>query len=249
MFYRLLIAGTIFFWVLMNGALLRLWINPADRRFLSIPPEHVMQLAFQHEKKSNLNVYQGTRHIGYLLLSPQRGASGLYVLHFKGNLLLELPFMSQQPYSFEGKAWFDKELNTQRIATTIDIPLPKVGVELDIDLGKKVARCLIQQNIAPAVETRLPLNQYGVNQILDALGIDPAVVQQITVSAKHAAGSSTSITLSAHKAAVKIQDGETQGYHMVLRQSTSPVVEADVTQLGEIVSLKSVFGLQLERQN
>jgi len=249
MLYRLLIAGTIFFWIVMNGALLRLWIDPGERQFLSVPPDHIARQAFLHQKKSNLNVFQSNRHIGYLVLEPRQVDSNRYLLGFKGNLLLELPFMPQQPYSFEGKAWFDEAFNTHRVKMTIDIPLPKVGVDLDLDLDEKVAHCLVQQNVAPAVETRLPLNQYGLNQILDALGIDPAVVQQITVSARHAAGSNTSLTLSAHKANLHIQDGETQGYHLVLRQSTSPVVEADVTLLGEIVHLKSVFGIQLERQN
>lgn len=249
MLYRLLIAGTIFFWILMNGALLRLWIDPSERQFLSVPPEHIARQAFLHEKKSSLNVFQSNKHIGYLLLEPGRGAEDPYRLGFKGNLLLELPFMPQQPYSFEGKAWFDEQFNARRIKMTIDIPLPKVGVELELDLEESVAHCLVQQNIAPAFETRLPLNQYGLNQILDALGIDPAVVQQITVSARHAAGSSTRLSVSAHKANLRIQDGETQGYHLVLRQSTSPVVEADVTLLGEVVHLKSVFGIQLERQD
>lgn len=247
MLYRLLIVVIISFWVLMNGTLLRLWLDPTSSKLLTVPIEHIAKQAFEFEKTTDLTVYQGNKSIGRVALSPRSfNSEGLCKLEFNGNLFLELPFISQQPYAWRGKSTLDRQFALQTLDLEINITFPKTVILVNIDLPNKKATWSLEQGEEPRVENTLPLDKTGFAAVLTALGIDPGILSQVAQSAQHAAGANANFLLQAQKTEIRIHDAPVQAYRVTLTQGGStPLLESDITLLGQIVSIKTAFGIQL----
>jgi hypothetical protein len=243
MFQRLFIAGIVFFWMLMTGALMQLWVNPATSEILSVPVVHVARQLFLHEQPSNLAVFQTGRRIGSLTLQPRRfDANGIGVVDFTGNILVALPFMAEQAFSWRGTVEMNRSFALQKLKLHIDALGPKITTELDIDPIANRATYTLQQEGEEPVENSLTLDQKGMEAGLEALGIDPSIFKQITLSAKSAADSNGPITFTARQSETQIQGERVQTYRVSGKQSTSPMIEADISHFGQILGVKTIFG-------
>ncbi len=243
MFQRLLIAGVVFFWLLMTGALVQLWVNPATSEILAVPVVHVVRQMFTHEQTSNLAVFQGNKRIGALSLQPRRfDSDGICMVDFTGNILVELPFMAEQPFSWRGTAEMDRSFALRNLKVHIDALGPKISTDIEIDPGQNKAIYTIRHEDEDPVETTLTLDRKGAQDALEGLGLDPSILTQVALSAKSAADSSGSLTFTARQSETQIQGERVQTYRLSARQSSSPMVEADISHLGQILSIKTIFG-------
>jgi len=241
--HRLFIAGVVFFWLLMTGTLVQLWINPASSEILTVPVVHVFRQMFQHEQASNLAVFQGTKRIGTMTLQPRQFDSNqVCMIDFSGNVLVALPFMQEQPYSWRGTAEMSRAFGLRRLNVCIDALGPKINTEIEIDVLRNLAVCSVQQNGQEAVKTEITLDRKGAEEALESLGIDPAILTQVALSAKSAAQSNAPPFLTARRSETLIQGERVQTYRVTVQQSNSPMVEADISQLGQILGIRTIFG-------
>jgi len=247
MLYRLLVVGIVLFWVSMNAALVKLWLAPSATPLSAVPVRHIVKQAFVNETFSRLSVIQNGRKIGQILLRPYGlNEEQVYSLAFYGNLFLELPFISQQPYNWRGLATFDPRMEIQTLDVEIRISFPHTHITLQIDFPNKEAFWSLQQGSEPPLEETLTLNKEGFSTVLTALGIDPVVLGQIAQSAQHAAAINSSFHLHAQKGEVSHGKNRFEGYRIKLTQGGStPLVEGEVSPVGQILAIRSAFGIQL----
>jgi len=147
MLRRLTIAGIVFFWMLMNGALVKLWLYPQSSEILTVPVGHVSKLLFLHEQPSALKIYQNDRNAGNLLIQPKRDdAAGLRIVGFSGNLLLKLPLLDEQSFGWQGTATMDRAFALQHLTVTIDTHDPATSTKLEIDPPRRIAHYAVSRN-------------------------------------------------------------------------------------------------------
>lgn len=252
MLYRAIIAiAIIAFWLSMNSALVRLWLAPSATQLSAVPITHIVKQALANETVSQLSVIQNGRKIGHITLRPyDLNEKQLYQLAFYGNLFLELPFISQQPYTWRGYATFTPQFAINSLDLEIQIAFPKTHLIIEIDFPHNSAYWSLEQGSEPPVEERLALSKEGFSSVLTALGIDPVVLGQIAQSAQHAAAVNTSFHLTAQKDELVVGENRFQGYRLKLTQGGStPLVEGEVSPVGQILSIKSAFGLQLQQDD
>ncbi len=248
MFTRLLVIGVLVFWFVMNGALLRLWISPGASDILSIPIEHVGKQVFTHEQMSDLSIYQGNRPVGSLTLQPRRFDSrGMYLVDFSGNLLLILPFMEQQPFSWHGSLEMDQEFKIRHFRIHLDARLPRMAIDLDIDPIGGEATYTIGQDGQEPHSGKVPLNEEGLKALITEVGLDPQVVQTL-ISGMQGGSSASGVALETRQAQIEIHGERVQAFNIKLRQETTTLLEVDISQLGQILSVKTAFGYTLAPQ-
>ncbi len=245
MFQRLLIIGIVGFWLAMTGALVQLWINPAGNDLMSVPVEHVVRQMFHHEQASNLSVMQNGRRIGSLMLQPRRfDENGIGVVDFSGSLMLELPFMTEQPFSWRGTAEVNRDFALRLFRVRIDAHGPKIGTDIEIYPAEKKIVYRIGHHGEDPYESTIPLGAAGAREALESFGIDPAILKQIPMGAS--GKDDPGMMIMARRAEIEIQGERAQTFRIMGRKGDTLLFEADVSNLGQILGLKSAFGFGLQ---
>ena len=254
MFQRLLIIGIIGFWLVMTGALVHLWINPVNHDLLSIPVDHVARQMFHHEQASNLSIMRGNRRVGSLMLQPRRfDDQGVGVVDFSGSLMLELPFMSEQPFSWRGTAELDREFRLKFLRIRIDAHGPKIGTDIELYPEERKVVYRIGNHGEDPYESTLPLSPAGAREALESFGIDPIILSQIPLGGIGAAATEKSresdLQITARRSEIDIQGERAQTFSITIRRSELNLMEVDISNLGQILSLKTAFGFGLQPEH
>ncbi|HWL51433.1 MAG TPA: hypothetical protein VNQ90_03305, partial [Chthoniobacteraceae bacterium] len=79
------------------------------------------------------------------------------------------------------------------------------------------------------------------------VGLDPQVVQAL-LSGMQGGSSASGVSLETRQAQIEIHGERVQAFKVQLRQESTTLVEADISQLGQILSLKTAFGYTLSPQ-
>lgn len=246
MIQRLFIIGIVAFWLTMTSALLHLWVNPVNHDLLSLPVTHVARQMFHHEQASNLSIIQNGRRVGSLMLQPRRfDDQGRGMIDFSGSLMLELPFMSEQPFSWRGTAEMDSDFALRHLRVRIDAHGPKITTDIELLPDEKKVIYRIGHHGEEPYESVLPLTSSGAREALESFGVDPSILNQIPTGL--AAGSTTEnrTELTARRSEIEIQGERAQTFRVTARRSEMILMEADVSNLGQILSVKSAFGVSL----
>ena len=245
MLRRLTIAGIVFFWLLMNGALLNLWLYPESTEILTVPVAYVSKLLFLCEQPSALTIYQNNRRAGDVRLQLRRDDSaGLRLVAFSGDLLLQLPLLEQQDFRWTGEATLDRTFALRRLKVCITTRAPELSTELDVDPPHKTASYTLSRNGTTLSRKTLTLDENAARSILKDLGINPDLVAQIGTAAAPGEFSCT-----AHQSEVKIGGEHLAAFHVILRQSSTPMLEADISQLGQVLGIQTAIGFSLIPEN
>mgnify|MGYP000859369838 CR=1 FL=1 len=243
---RLAIVLIISFWLLMNAALLRLWIDPDRSEILTIPVEHVVKQVFLHEQTSNLVILQGQQRVGALTLQPRRfPLDGSHLVDFSGNLLLQIPFVGQQPFSWRGTLEMDAAYAVRSFRVHIDSRSPAVVTEIEIRPGTQEAFYSVQYEQEAPLTSTIPLTQEGITQALQAFGLDVTLLEQVIGSIRQNSLTGNPPATTARQAQIRIHGERIQAFQISVTQGGNPILEADISQIGQVLGLKTSLGFNL----
>ena len=249
---RLSIAGIVLFWILMNTALVRVWLYPETSEILTLPPVHVLKEVFLHEQTSSLAIYQDGKAVGGITLRPRRDdPNGLRIVEFTGKVLLKLPFLDQQPFSWYGSAEMNRAFALRELKLHIDThpqtpaskPRPTAAtsdaVDLEVEPLRNRANYRVSHGQKTITESTLTLDEKGARSALQILGADPSVLNQLTAGTM---GMVDQFTVTARQSEVRIEGERLDVFHVAMSQGPSPMIEIDVSQLGQVLFIKTAFG-------
>ena len=246
MIRRVAIAGIIGFWLLMNGMLVRLWLHPETSDILAIPAAHVLKQVFLHEQPSNLAISQNGSRVGGVVIRPRRSeAEGLRTVDFTGTYLLKLPMMRPQAYSWHGTVEMDRTFALRDFKLHVESRMASaeaIAIEVQVQPVEKKLSYSVKQGQAPVLEATVTLDEAGARSTLHALGIDPNIVGQFSADAATMAGQ---FKLVARQAQLSIRGDRIEVFRLILTQGATPMVQADISQLGQVLRIKTAFGIQL----
>ncbi len=249
MFTRLLAVAIVLFWGVMNVSLLQLWISPGGSDVLSIPVAHVGKQIFLHEQTSDLSISQGGRPVGSVTFQPRRFDNrDVFLVDYSGNLLLSLPFLPQQPLSWHGTVEMNQAFAVQYFKIHVDARLQGVSFELEVDPPNNIGRYTVRQDGQEPQSAQVPLNEAGIKQVMTEVGVEPALFESLLSSTKAQTSGEGGVVVSARKAQIKIHGEQVQTFNILLRQSATTLAEVDISQLGQILSLKTAFGFSMAPQ-
>jgi len=239
----------------MNAALVRVWLYPETSEILAVPPTHVVKDVFLHEQPSNLAIVQDGKRVGGITLRPRRDdANGLRIVEFAGSMSLKLPFLSQQPFSWHGSAEMNRTFALRQLKVHLETHGTAAGskahavaassdaIDLDVDPQHKIATYHVSHDQKPVMESAITLDEKGARSALEMLGPDPALASQIDAGVMSLA---SQFTVAARQSEIQIHGERVAVFHVTLNQGTTPMMEADISQLGQVLFIKTALGFTL----
>jgi hypothetical protein len=229
----------------MTSLLIRLEINPDNSNLLTLPPSHVFKLMFMHQQISDLTITQQGKPIGNLMLRPKMDADlGTRTLIFTGGFSFLAPgAQKKQRITWDGNLVMDRAFNTLSMALTASLQDPPYRIHLNVDPLAKRADYDIQLSGHPIKQSSIALNQEGVSSLLrDELGVDPGILQNAPVSVG-------TPTLTAKQTELTIRKEKVVAYLLTLKQGETTVAEIYVSQLGQVLTAKTLIGYDLSTED
>ena len=243
MFQRIAIVFVVFFWLMMNGALIRLYLHPESSEILTIPVEHVAKQVFLHEQQSNLTIFQSGQRVGGVVIRPHRqDAKGLRLVDFSGTLTVHLPLVTSQRIAWHGEVQMDRAFALKDMDLHLVSQDPSLATDVHLQPDKHLASYSVKQGDQTVTESSMTLDQAGAQSLVQSLGIEPNVLSQVNAVAVQSANA---FRVSAREGQLLIHGERTDVFHIVIRQSESPIVEADISQLGQVLAIKTALGYSL----
>ena len=245
---RLLITAIVLFWVVMNVALIRLWLWPEGSDILTVPVAHVFKQLFLHEQPSNLAISQSGKRVGGFVLKPRHDeATGVRTVDFAGNLILKLPLMNQQPFAWRGRADLDRGLVLRKLELHFESRAKSesaMAVEIVVEGPEKKLTYNLQQNGQRIMGESVSLDETGARAVLTALGVDPAFVTQ-AATAGTGAELAGQFKLTARQTQLDIRGDRVEVFRLLLTQAATPLAQIDISQLGQILRVRTSLGYTL----
>ena len=241
---RILPGLIVCFWLVMSFLLIRLEIDPDKSNLLTVPPAHVIKLMFMHEQISELNIMEDGKPVGNLMLHPKNDSDlNERTLVFTGGFSFRAPgAQKRQRISWDGKLVMDHTFAMRSLSLTASLQDPSYHLHLNIDPLTKRADYEIKQGTFPPLRSSIPLTQEGLSSLLrDDLGYDPAILQNMPVSVG-------SPTLSAKQTELVLHNEKIVAYLLTLKQGETTLAEIYVSQLGQILSAKTLIGYSLSTE-
>ncbi len=241
MLSRILPLSIVAFWLTMTALLVRTELHPGASRLTIVPVEHVLKLLFLHEQSSDLNIVSDGQRVGYLRLRPRvEVASGERVLEFIGNLQLRFPQMPKQRFSWDGGFALNHDFELQRVTFGFTMHEPEAyRVDLTIDAGGRLAHVLWKTREEVLEDETFTLDEAGARAAMEHFGMDPMLLR--TVGGKNSAKPE----VIAQQSSLKMRDEQVETYLIAVRQSGQTLLEIQVSQIGQILAVKTFMGYTL----
>jgi hypothetical protein len=247
MIKRLVIAGVISFWLVMNIALVRLWLDPESSDILSVPVDHVVRQIFAHEQPSELVAFQNGNRIGNVALTPIQMEDNSKALRFSGDAMPQIPMLGARAYRWQGSARLSSGFELESLRIQVDSRTPNANVLVEAQAQtKKITYRVITANLEPLTgEVTMDLD--GLKKFLPRLGVGPEVLapevlDQIFANARDA---HQKLRIKARQVQAKVREEKVEVFRIGFIQDETPLVEIDVSQLGQVTSVKTAFGFTL----
>lgn len=238
MFSRAFSVLIVLFWVAMMGLLVRSEVWPDRSALRAVPVEYVAKLLWQHEQVSDLTVWNDGSRIGHLTLHPRmRKDDKTRLLEFSGNMLLRLPGTRRQRLSWDGHAEFDaaSELAILEFGIAVREPSP-MRADVTVMPAQKRARFRLTNGGREVESDEYSLDESGLKKLLGQLDLDPALYDTFRFS-----GGPTAV-VSAQMSTMTIHHERIETYLVEVRQGGQTLLEAQVSQLGQLLRVRSVIG-------
>ena len=260
MLYRLAAAAIFLFWLVMTGLLVRTECFPGSSDLLPVPTNKLFTLMFVHEQASDLVLFQDRARIGNLHLQPHRFPPSVGpardLLTLNGSTLLHLPGLESQHLTFRANFEMDDQNAVRHFELTATIseltpaslrqtgtPLPKPPPSLVIALDGQPA--LNHYHYAVRRGDSLEAEQAGTPaELLDqpelrGLGLSPAVLSGLL----RQQGAST--TATARRGVLRGKGEDIETYDVTIRQAETVAATVQLSQLGQILAVKTAAGYSL----
>ena len=236
---RALSVLIIAFWLLMVGLLIRLQVFPEGSGVRNVPPDHVLGLMFLHRQPSDLSIYSGTnRRIGSLAIRPGRDKqTGERSLTFSGNVQLQLPGVPNQRIVWETQTRFDESLAPRSVRLRVSMRDPDYQLSVSIDATTKNAQYELWSAEGPVDASTVTLTEDGIDELLERLGFDPAKLKALRTG-------TTQPEILAKRSKFTIRGEEVEAYRITIRQGEQALVDGYISQLGQIMLVKTSLGFR-----
>lgn len=231
---RLLAVGIVLFWGVMTTLLVRQTVAPSRSAFFELPVAYVTGLIFRGGQESHLVIEQDGQPVGYWHFTPRITPAGLPELAHEGSLAVRLPFTASWRVTWEGHAHFDPALQLTGGDLTLNVKEQEAHLELHWT-GSDVQYTL--QQAQAAVATGTLHGAADLPNLLAGLGLDPAMFDP----KKTAPGAETA-TLTARRATLPLRHDRLDTYLLALRQGATLLGEFHISQLGQILYVRTDFG-------
>ncbi|MES2571045.1 MAG: hypothetical protein V4710_13440, partial [Verrucomicrobiota bacterium] len=203
---------------------------------------HVAKLLFQHEQTSHLTVTSEGLPVGHLRIEPTiEEKTAQRHLAFRGNLSVQLPQAVRQRFHGNGILKMDQAMDFEHLTLEFIIKDPVYyRVEIQIEKGENLVHFTTQESQEGAPETRAyTLDEAGASSMIKDLGIDPTMARAV--------GSTNSIRpeISARQSSLQIHGERADTYLITVTQSGQTLLDAHVSQIGQLLSIKTFLGYTL----
>jgi hypothetical protein len=242
---RIFTGFIVCFWLLMTALLVRLEVSPSTSDLLSVPPAHLFKLMFTHGQTSELDIDENgsPSPIGTLTLRPKSDADSR-TLSFSGNVSVRShDSTKRQRYSWDGLVEMDSRYSLRSIDLTVGTHDPTLHLHIGLDQATHKAEYEIRQGNETLRHAAIPLDQAGAAAILkEEFGIDPSVLQNLP-------GNVGAPTLTAKQTEMKIRSEKVVAYLLTVKQGETTLGEIYISQLGQVLAAKTIFGYSLNAED
>ena len=244
----------------MTGLLVRMEFFPGSSDLLPVPVDHLFKLMFLHERPSDLVLFQDQERIGNLHLQPHRFPPGTNaarnLLAVTGAMTLRLPGLDTHYLTLRGAVELDDRDAARHFELTATVHEPvqntprhpvagaqKSGSSLVIVLdGEPVHghyHYAVRQDTAVLAEQSGTAAELLDQPELRGIGLSPAVIGGLV--AQQAASTET----TARRGVLHGKGEDLETYDVTVRQADSVVATVQLSQLGQIMAVKTAAGYSL----
>jgi hypothetical protein len=259
-FYRVAALGIILFWLVMTGLLVRMECFPGTSDLLPVPVEHLFKLMFLHEQPSDLILFQDQERIGDLHLQPHRfprnAGAARNVLAITGSMILDLPGFESRHLTLRGVFELDDRDAARHFELTATVhepsqnlparpgaasqkTAPSLVIAFDGEPPHGRYHYAIRRGDALLAEQSGPPATLLDQPELRSIGVGPVVLaalaQQLAVSTQ----------LTARRGVFLSKGEEMETYDVAVRQGEALEATIQLSQLGQILAVKTSAGYSL----
>jgi len=238
MLYRFFAATVVIFWITMTALLLRKELGPPDSALRAVPVAHVSRLLLQREQSSDLQLYLDKAPVGHLRIQPHvRREDGQRQISSAGWVQLALPGSVRQRVAWTSEVDLDAALQPQRARATVNLREPAgFMVDLRVDVPARQLSYETQVGSQRLRQGQYSLDEKGARQWLHDQGLDPSLVGSL-----QGAGL-VEMELRAQQSSLTIRGEKIETYLVTAEQSGQTLFEAHVSQLGQILRVRTMLG-------
>jgi hypothetical protein len=259
-FSRLAAAVIILFWLVMTGLLVRMQCFPGASELLPVPADHLFKLAFQHEQPSDLILFQGQDRVGNFQVQPHRfppsAGDARNQLALTGFMDLHLPGVDAHHMTLRGVFDLDDRDAVRRFELTATLPQPapaphwhagaapaprppSLVIVLEGEPAISRYHYVVRQgDVVDAEQTGTPAELLDLPELHD-LGIDPAAIGGIFQQ------QAAAMEVTARRSVMHAKGEDMDTYEVSLRQSGTLQATIQLSQLGQILEVKTNAGYSL----
>ena len=238
MLHRLLIICITGFWLAMTALLVVREVYPESTRLNAVPIGYVWQLMFQHEQTSYLNIFSSGKEkpIGNLQLQPRSIThSDLRNIEVSGNVSLTVP--GGRPQRVAWAAVFEMRHDFTPARLRLDVAPPEQGQHWDLHVDFADRKAVFSTKVGGHVlsETAFTLDAAGFGILLSRAGLDATLLRQLTAAQSEMPG----MEFGAQSSSTVISGQKLATFLVSLKAGGQSVFEAQVSQLGQVLSAKA----------
>ncbi|HWB58391.1 MAG TPA: hypothetical protein VG733_02825, partial [Chthoniobacteraceae bacterium] len=138
---------------------------------------------------------------------------------------------------WDGDLALDGTYAMSSLALTASLQEPPYRVHMKFDPAQKTVAYELMMGARTVKTATIPMNQEGVSTLVrEQLGIDPGIVLQ------NLPASTTHPTITAKQTELTIRKETVAAYLLTIKTGETTVAEIYVSQLGQVLAAKTLFG-------
>lgn len=242
MLHRLAAFAIVAFWFVMTLLLVRSEVSPEASRLREVPIGHVLKTLFLHEQPSDLSIFNGPAPIGNVRFHPRNTPGGhSRMLDITGELQLKLGDDQRTRVGWIGLLELTPAYALRSAKWTVTVLDPGyLRVEIDTPGDGTAGRFTVRSREGVIQEGDIPADR----------GALAGLAGQMELGANFAAiakqGSETSPPIvRARQSSLHWRGEKTETWLITIEQSGQTLIEAHVSQLGQVLHATTLLGYTL----
>ncbi len=243
----------------MTGLLARVEFFPNEGTMLPVPVEYLVKLMFIHQPPSDLVLYNPQKQrLGTVHLQPERARNSTgygNLLVGTGAIGLTLPGMPKGRLNFRFTVEIDEARETRRFdwASTLHLiqkPAASLGLQFDGRPPLNQFHYAVRRDQVVEKEASGTLESLLSDPDLAVLGFDPAMVLNQLGAARGGTAASSSpaasrLVVTARRGSLSFNGESIETYVVRARYADALESTLHLSQLGQVLSLKTFAGYDL----
>ena len=258
MFHRALITGIILFWLVLTGLFLRVELFPERGDLLPVPIPYIAKLIFLHQQPSDLFLYLKKERLGNIHLVPQLakdpedpsrgmvepvGCTGAVAVRVPG-----VPY-KRATFRFNAELTRRQEMRSFECVITMHNPQQKAEDVMTLQFDGHPPRDHYHYAVRHGTVT-IKENSGTVAALLDdpdlqVFPFDPRALINQALSGAEGPGAAGRTSLHAHRGPLHFNGEDLETYVVAIRLADSLESTIHVSQLGQILAVRTFAGYDL----